>query len=446
MEKTKKPERNALLDVLKVIFTIFACFAHFNTRFWSPFNGISSQIDWVLNPAMQQSYIFKSISNPIFGFMGYRAISFFTFTTGYWFVNAFKRSQRQGIFGKGKDFTIVSRYWARNYAAYWPYVGFGTLWAILFTYAMIPPLRTDFMAFITNLLTSVPQLLGVAAVGMGADGWVGYADSLQGLARLTENFTISPRTALVAWNGPLWYMFALIVIMGLVYFIFMKSETFGIYGFCPLMLSIYYASFCAPNDVINAGWGRVLDHSILRLCGPMAWGILGWYVTDWLKKQEFSKKGKAAITAIAVFGFAAHLFERIFAVGGFVGADWTIAVFLVFVLAQKDYFTVALNKFCSHIPGLKFAGPVALGMYIMHYPICNFFGWLGIQNVYYQGLAEFIRGFSINQLAGMYILLLLVLMIPFYFIDKYCLKNLTKWVTALTKAGEPVVIEEKEAK
>lgn len=439
----KLGERNALLDVLKVVFTIFACCAHFNSRFWSPFNAISSQVDWVLNPAANGSYIFKTISNPIFGLMGYRAISFFTFTTGFWFVNAFKRNQRQNNFGKGKDATIVFRYWSRNYASYWPYIMFGVLWSIAFTYIVIPPLRTEFLGLITNIVTAIPQIFGLGALGMGGDGNGIWVDCLQGMSRITENFALSSRTALVAWNGPLWYMFAIIAYLALVYFIFMKSEAFAVFGFCPLVLSIYYASFSLPSA--TGVWGAVMDHSFLRLCGPMVWGIWGWYVTDWLKKQDFKKTARIGITIVAVLGCALHAFERIYGVGGFIGSDWTAAVFLVFVLAQKDSFTVALNKICSHIPGLKFAGPIALGTYVMHYPICNFLGWVGTQDQYYQGLATFLRGFSANQLALMYLALLFALCIPFYFIDKYLLKRLSKWVTKVTKANEPVIIDEPAA-
>ncbi len=435
-----KKERNYLLDFFKVLATVCACLAHFNSMFLTNFAGSPIMTGWPVNPGVQGAYIFNTYWTEVLGMCGYRAISFFTFTTGFWFMNSFKRDQKKNIFGKGKDTLIVFRYWAGNYASYWPYILFATLWAIAFTYIIIPDLHTDFDALLKNLIMSIPQLMGFASCGMGPDALGGtWANSFLGLAALTENFAISPKDVLVAWNSPLWYMFALVAILGFVYVIFMKSEAFGLFGFCPIMMSLYYTTWSLPT---GAGfWAQFLESSVIRLCGPMVWGVWGWYIVDFIKKQDFSKKAKIGITVVSVLAFCLRAYARIFGGCSFIIDDIAVAALLIFVLAQKDYFTVALNKLCSHIPGIKFAGTIALGLYNIHYPISCFLGWLGLQDQYYQEFASFLRGFTVNQLALMYLGLLFALCIPFFFVDKYLLKRLSAWVLKITKAKEPVVIE-----
>lgn len=430
-----KKERNALLDLLKLLCCILAVLAHFG-GFFRGFFDYPAFNPHLLNVGM--AYQWNSF-NGYFGINAVASISIFTFLTGYWFIDAFKRQQRQNIFGKGKDVSIISKYFFKNYSAYWPVILFGTLFAMIFYYAWVPGLHGRVGRFFYELGIALPRLLGFSSLGIGVAPYYGISE----YAAATENFTANmDAVAIVHWNSPLWYMLAIIVLMPAMYAIFMKSEKIGLFVVAPMLYMAHNVtySFVTSESVWQAAG---VDSSWIRLGGPVALGIFGWYFVDWIKKQEFSKKGQILYNIFAGLSLVIFLYVFKVGVGGFQIYDIAMALFAIFVLAGKDVITTSINKVCLKIPGKKFWGMASVGMYVLHYPVLESISYSVANPDAFPVIASFFQNFkTIDQWALFCLVLMIVLMIPYYFVDKYIIRKLTAWVVKLSKCNEPVVVNE----
>lgn len=443
MEK-KLGGRNYTWDVLKILCTLICVTQHFGTRVGSKLMGVSSATVSYLNPALNGSYIYGKF-NGVLGMSMAMTIAFFTFATGYWFMTAFKKNQRGGLHGKGKDTTVLFKYWAKGYSSYWPALLFGTLFTMLFYYIAVPQLHDDIYGFFCNLVTSIPQLFGFQALGI--DAATSYAPNLVTMASLTDNFSLSLSNLMIQWDSPLWYMFGIVFYLVVWYAVFMRSETLGVTAFSIVNLWFYYGGMGTLDGRtfwMLGGGTFAIDSIWPRLCGPMVLGVWGWYIIDWLKRQEFSKSGRIATSIVAavsifLYGFGVHT-----ARGGMLLLDTSMAVFCVCTMAMKDGFTIGLNKACSYFPFVNHASTIAMGLYVMHWPIFNFVEW-AIAQPEYVGLKTFLLSFNVNVVALMFLALVLLLCIPYHFVDKYCLQKLSKLVLKVTKATEPIVLDEPAA-
>lgn len=434
-----KKQRNHLIDVLKVLFTIPCCLAHFSMfyplidRSNVPFSAILNQSD----PSLGASY--TNMTNPsVWGIAGLFSIGFFTTMTGYWFVAAFKRYQSSGVLNKGKNGTVLFKYWAKNYASYVPYTLFGTLWGYILYHATIPGMGfSDPWGMIGQFFTSIPQMLGINDLGFQMSRF--GVESLTKAISLTDNFTISAESLLITWNSPLWYMFAIIALMGIWFAVFMTNETIGVSLFSVFTLWNYTIGLGEQG-----GMARYFSSEIpvafdwASFCGPVAFGVWAWYLTDFIKKQKDSKALRRGMSIVTVLSFACIVYSYISNTGGMVFRDFYIAIFMVCVMSGKDSITPALNKICGHIPFIKYAASFSLGLYLVHWPVAAVMQIYILTN---PAVENFFAGYSSDVVALMFIAVAVLLAIIFCFLDKHVLQKLTKWILNVTKANEPVVIE-----
>ncbi|MBR2551828.1 MAG: hypothetical protein IKF05_02380, partial [Erysipelotrichaceae bacterium] len=285
-----KKQRNYLLDLLKVLFCVSAIFpGHFAETVGIEVFGVNPFDATMLPGIMAGGYPF-TIGTRVLGFR-VLSIAIFTFLSGYWMVDHFKRNQKLGVLNKGKDREILGKYFFNVYSSYWPMAFVGTLYALLFAYITIPNLHILSHNFLNTLILTLPRLLGIKGYGLFPSVIVpmDIASSVNpnNLATLTENFTNQNAWYLFSWNQPLWYMFALIAALPMIYLVFVKSESFGLYILTPMLFlfgNIRLETYANVFALLDQG----IDMDILRFVSPMALGIWGWYITDWIKRTEFS--------------------------------------------------------------------------------------------------------------------------------------------------------------
>lgn len=432
-----KPERNYLLDFIKLFATVLCLAAHVCGFVSGYIDDMSSCVPAVANPALQNTYMYQTVI-PSFGAVGYVIVSFFIFTTGYWFIHAFQRTKKTGVFGKGKDHIIVFRYAVKNWANYLPYLILGCLAGLILNYTVVPENRFQFAQMISHVLHTLPQWLGLNGLGFSFPTLYPQLDAAMGMVEANAAWDYS--NVWLLWNGPLWYMYAAIAWMPIAYWIFMKSESFGLFVFCPIMWTAYAGYYAFDQD-----WSFYAnDPALIRFLGPAALGIYGWYIVDYLKKKEFSKKGLNIMGVLAVISLGILIHSTWTAKGGMAVTDMSWAIFLIFVLLMKDPFTVGLNKVCKHIPLAKHVGTAALCMYLLHYPICGIFGYM-VSNPIYSDFVAAVKSFSHNERVLILCGFLLLCAVPFHFLDKYCFKKMSAGIIKFCKADEPVVIEAPKA-
>lgn len=432
-----KKERNYIIDVFKIIATIACVAAHFAQLSGALFGvGATASFGSTL---LSFSYLYHT-SVPMFGCTGYVTVAFFTFTTGYWFMNAFQRTKKQGVFGKGKDGTILFRYWARNYATYIPYIMFGTISMMIFIYAMTPELRTNVKSFLGSFMMALPQIFGFEAYGF-FDCQAG-TNSVLMASQLTGGFVDLPMSSVwFEWDSAFWYMYGILAWFPLVYYVFLKDEKFGLAVFCPV---VFYVYICVYHMGAFSWNFYQYDPCFFRLVGPASLGIVGWYIVNALKKHNFTKGETNLLTFASVASLAVYIYGTITSIGGYPLLDYSCAVFLCTVLIGKDAFTPKLNKVCKYFPCVKHANTISLWLYLSHSPILYWLVW-AVNDSRYAAMTEWMKGFDYQVLFLMFIAAELVVCVPFYYFEKAVLKPFSDWILKVSKANEPVIVAE-EAK
>lgn len=441
-----KKQRNYTLDLLKFFFTTLCIIAHNKSMFAAGFLGIPSNQDTaaVLNPAIHDSgSYFYLYHTPVFGMTGFTTIAIFTFLGGYWLMDAFKKYQKAGVIGKGKDMTILAKYAAKTYATYWPYILFGTAFSFIFLHITIPGYR-NLEAIVGNFMTSITQFLGIFAFGYSTEYSSYTIQTTTYVESLTGGFAENASRVLINWNGPLWYMWSLVICAVLFFAILLTNEKIAVAVVAPLTYTLYNLHSSTASISMFENFG--LNNKWIHYAGPMMLGVWGWYLVKWLKSMELSKKGKIGITILNAAAYFFLFYNLKVGVGGMQVLDITAAIIGIITISEKDYITNGLNKILNHVPGLmKFVSFACLGAYCIHFPILCWLSWAGTKGDTYAWIMEPISTWTLNQIEFRLIVFFYALCIPLYFFDKYCLKKLVAWVIRITKANEPVIIEAPKA-
>lgn len=437
----KKKERNVLLDLMKLLFCVLAILAHYASGINEPFFGLTAWASTMPGSPHDGQYIFRTF-NKLLGIGGVSSIAIFTFLTGYWMIDKFKKDQKKNLFGRGKNLEVVGKYFFKNYSSYWPFVFFGTLYAIILTYLFVPQLSIFSKFFVNNVIMSIPNLLGLKHLGYALSSpcsITGIWNEPANLLTLTENFTNMDTLVIFDWNVPLWYMFAILVYLPVWYIIFMKDEKIGLFVWTPLNYMVANITLSYPGG--RGIWTTIgIDDSWIRLGGPIALGVACWYIVDWIKNTEFSKSGQRIYNIFSIASFVLFLYVIWQGVGGFYVFDLVTAIFACFVLAGKDTLTVNMNRVLLKVPGKNLWGMMSVGIYLLHFPIIDCLNFAFKQNAY-PALINFILNLGPTAAVLGFIAFMFILMIPYYFVDKYFIQNLSKLVAKVTKCNEPVVID-----
>lgn len=362
--------------------------------------------------------------------LGAYTLGFFTFTTGYWLVNAFKGLQAKGAFGKGNDMELIYRYTAKNYVAYMP-LAFITSFAGYFVSNFFS--KSSLKVWIDSFVSSIWYFFGFSGFGINDNLPINNDTNVNGLFTWMFGGTIEEHTAYM-WSPVTWYICALICYACVFYVLLVVNEKLTVFGILPLFLGM---SFYANQGYVAIQYGTEEPHGLYtllssdftRLWGPAVAGIWGWYLINALKKANISNKTKNfmgwANLILTVSAFV-QVWTGYF--GGMINFDMHLILIVILTLVNKDWFTIGFNKILSKIPGIGVLSEVGLGIFLFH------------PTLFAVGVKFWIPAYGLGKATLLYIgssLLAGVLYVPFNkFVVKPTQGKLSKLLGLATPVGE----------
>ena len=160
-------------------------------------------------------------------FTGGRVLAFFMFLSGYFLMAHYKKQKTSG---KNKNVSAAKQTWEyikSRFKALYPALFMGVLLAFIVRNAISGTKITEIFGV---FMDSIWEFLGISQIGA------------VGLLEL-KSITFDPVLGVsYLWNGPLWYISALILAGLILYYIVSKSEDFFTGFFAPVFVIITYAS------------------------------------------------------------------------------------------------------------------------------------------------------------------------------------------------------------
>lgn len=283
-------------------------------------------------------------------FTGGRVLAFFMFLSGYFLMAHYKKEKNTG---KNKGESASKQAWQYTFGrfkALYPALFMGVLLAFIVRNAISGTKITEIFGV---FMDSIWEFLGISQIG---------AVGLLELKSITFDPILGVSTL---WNGPLWYISALIISGLILYYIVSKSEDFFTGFFAPVFIIITYAS----AGLTDAGWDRTmvntigLPNGLSRVLAGMCLGMLMYYVVEYFRKKKFNEVMTMAFSLLHI-GIAVFLLYTIYA--GITWSEFTngivLFVFCIVLLTNKDYISVLYNK--SSV--CNFLGRLSLYYYAVH--------------------------------------------------------------------------------
>ena len=275
-------------------------------------------------------------------FTGGRVLAFFLFLSGYFLMAHYQKHKKED---SAKPAKAAWKYTGGRFKALYPTIFMGVLFAFIVRNAISGTKITEIFGV---FMDSIWEFLGISQIGA-----VG----------LLELKTVVVDSQL--WNGPLWYISALIIAGLFLYYIVSKSEDFFTGLFAPLFVVLTYASV----GLTDIGWDRTsvnaigFPNGLARVMAGMCIGMLIYYVVDYLRKKKFSEGLKLTFSVLHI-GIAIFLIYTIYA-----GISWSeftngiiVLLFTIILLTNKDYISVLYNN--SSV--CNFLGRLSLYYYATH--------------------------------------------------------------------------------
>lgn len=280
-------------------------------------------------------------------FTGGRVLAFFLFLSGYFLMAHYQKHKKED---SAKPAKAAWKYTGGRFKALYPTIFMGVLFAFIVRNAISGTKITEIFGV---FMDSIWEFLGISQIGA------------VGLLEL-KTVVVEPVAGVSQlWNGPLWYISALIIAGLFLYYIVSKSEDFFTGLFAPLFVVITYASV----GLTDIGWDRTSINSIgfpnglARVMAGMCIGMLIYYVVDYLRKKKFSEGMKLTFSVLHI-GIAIFLIYTIYA-----GISWSeftngiiILLFTIILLTNKDYISVLYDN--SSV--CNFLGRLSLYYYASH--------------------------------------------------------------------------------
>lgn len=419
----KKKERNYVLDVLKLIAAILVVMFHFALRIYGN-TGV-----YVTNETAGTYFWMMAKLGP---FQNVMTMAFYTYTSGYWLMQRVHKEKAARLIGRGKDTAMVGKYFISNFASYWPYLCFGILWGFVGLFIAHPTLLQNPQNIFMGLQNAMFEIFGIHSAGILGHTESLFAHSCGNLAELTNEYTDITHL-FIDYNSPMWYLSAMIVFAPIVYILFMKSELAGIVASI-IIFTCGNAWFAIGNrNTVDPASLLFLGRCAMRLLTPMMLGIWGYYLAEYLKKAKLSDKARNVITGIGVFGVAWFIFMMVCG-SGYIMMDYANFIILTVLLSGQGKISPVLNKFLAKVPGIKNFAYIGLGLYALHTPLLCIFKFRLVNDV--------LKDTDEMVVFAIFMAVLVALYIPFYFIDKYVLRKITKGLIGFFKANEPPVFDD----
>lgn len=280
-------------------------------------------------------------------FTGGRVLAFFLFLSGYFLMAHYQKHKKED---SAKPAKAAWKYTGGRFKALYPTIFMGVLFAFIVRNAISGTKITEIFGV---FMDSIWEFLGISQIG--AVGLLELktvvVDPVAGVSQL--------------WNGPLWYISALIIAGLFLYYIVSKSEDFFTGLFAPLFVVLTYASV----GLTDIGWDRTsvnaigFPNGLARVMAGMCIGMLIYYVVDYLRKKKFSEGLKLTFSVLHI-GIAIFLIYTIYA-----GISWSeftngiiVLLFTIILLTNKDYISVLYNN--SSV--CNFLGRLSLYYYATH--------------------------------------------------------------------------------
>ncbi len=280
-------------------------------------------------------------------FTGGRVLAFFLFLSGYFLMAHYQKHKKED---SAKPAASAWKYTGGRFKALYPTIFMGVLFAFIVRNAISGTKITEIFGV---FMDSIWEFLGISQIGA------------VGLLEL-KTVIIEPVAGVSQlWNGPLWYISALIIAGLFLYYIVSKSEDFFTGLFAPLFVVLTYASV----GLTDIGWDRTsvnaigFPNGLARVMAGMCIGMLIYYVVDYLRKKKFSEGLKLTFSVLHI-GIAIFLIYTIYA-----GISWSeftngiiILLFTIILLTNKDYISVLYDN--SSV--CNFLGRLSLYYYASH--------------------------------------------------------------------------------
>ena len=130
------------------------------------------------------------------------------------------------------------------------------------------------------------------------------------------------------------------------------------------------------------GIANLLPCDIVRLWGPLTWGIWGWYLVNAVKKSKLTRKGQNMLGAAFVVILAYALITSWTGyLGGMLNQDFVWMAIAAIILIERDPVTLTINKGLNKSPLSKYMADYSAGFYLIHQPIVVFVSPLIIEAV-----------------------------------------------------------------
>ena len=321
----KKSSKISTIELWRFILTVAIALGHLNSFIWR-----DAGVDQI--------------------FSGGRVLAFFLFLSGYFLMAHFQKHKKED---SEKPAKAAWKFTGGRFKALYPTIFMGVLFAFIVRNAIS---GTKITKIFGVFMDSIWEFLGISQIGA------------VGLLELKTVIVEPVAGVSQLWNGPLWYISALIIAGLFLYYIVSKSEDFFTGLFAPLFVVLTYASV----GLTEIGWDRTsvnaigFPNGLARVMAGMCIGMLIYYVVDYLRKKKFSEGMKLTFSVLHI-GIAIFLLYTIYA-----GISWSeftngivILLFTIILLTNKDYISVLYNN--SSV--CNFLGRLSLYYYASHIAI-----------------------------------------------------------------------------
>lgn len=332
-----KTPRNNAIELWRFIFTVGISYGHFHS-FGVRALGIDSSI-WVMQ--------------------GSRLLAAFVVLSGYFMMDGYMRKLQRGSLEGLSAASLSWGYFGKRYLALGP----AAFIAVLVAFIARNVINVTSLSLIpTVLVNSIYEFFSLNQLGI-----VGVHETTSATA-LAEALDSGVTTTI--WNGPLWYISALLIAGTLLYYMLSKNKDFFVGFLCPfIILGVY--GYEGYNSILS-GTGRMfskgnlgffdLPNGVLRVGAGMCVGVLLWYIVAFVKEHPLSGKAKGVLTVVNALLSVMFLYTMWFGIPwGEFQHELIQTAFIGILLINQDGLSKLYNqKWAGYL------GRVSLYFYLCH--------------------------------------------------------------------------------
>lgn len=332
-----KTPRNNAIELWRFIFTVGISYGRFHS-FGVRALGIDSSI-WVMQ--------------------GSRLLAAFVVLSGYFMMDGYMRKLQRGSLEGLSAASLSWGYFGKRYLALGP----AAFIAVLVAFIARNVINGTSLSLIpTVLVNSIYEFFSLNQLGI-----VGVHETTSATA-LAEALDSGVTTTI--WNGPLWYISALLIAGTLLYYMLSKNKDFFVGFLCPfIILGVY--GYEGYNSILS-GTGRMfskgnlgffdLPNGVLRVGAGMCVGVLLWYIVAFVKEHPLSGKAKGVLTVVNALLSVMFLYTMWFGIPwGEFQHELIQTAFIGILLINQDGLSKLYNqKWAGYL------GRVSLYFYLCH--------------------------------------------------------------------------------